>query len=89
MAKLKYFKQYHGLAERNEVDYDEALVTLLATYKDNDMTRDMLTIPNNIMGRFSNVFVEDHSGKMPMVLMAGLWNDLPMDAQYDDEGNRL
>lgn len=86
---LKYFKRMHGDSHREEITHEQALKTLLGTYRANDMTRDMLTIPNNIYCRYSTVYVEDHSGKMAMVLMAGLMNDLPMDAQYDDEGNRL
>lgn len=86
---LKYFKRYHDREERTEISYDEALSTLLTTYRDNDMTRDMLTVPNNISCRFSNIYVEDHSSKITMVLMSGLWNDLPMDADYDDDGNRI
>lgn len=87
--KLKYFKQYHGEPERHEIGHDEALRTLLTTFRDNDMTKDMLTIPNNIKCHYSDVYVEDHSGKIAMVLMSGLWNDLPMDAEYDDDGNRI
>ena len=86
---LRYFKRYHGKEERKEITYDEALDTLLTTYRDNEMTRDMLSIPNNIQCRFSTVYVEDHSGKMPMVLMSGLFNMLPDDVEYDDSGNRI
>ena len=86
---LKYFKKYPSESERHEINYDEALKTLLGTFRDNDMTKDMLTIPNNIKCHFSDVYVEDHSGKIKLVLMAGLWNDLPMDAEYDDDGNRI
>ena len=89
MAELKYFKRYHWETERIEIDHEEALRTVLGTYKDNDMTRDMLTIPNNIYCYFSMVYVEDHSGKIPMVLMSGLQNELPMGEEYDEEGNRI
>lgn len=87
---MKYFRRIHGVnTPKVEVSYDEALNVLLGTFRDNDMTRDMLTIPNNIQCRYSTIYVEDHSGKMPMVLMSGLFNMLPMDAEYDDNGNRL
>lgn len=86
---LRYFKRYHGEEARKEITYDEALNTLLTTWKDNEMTRDMLSIPNNIQCRFSTVYVEDHSGKMPMVLMAGLYNILPDGVEYDNNGNRF
>ena len=86
---MKYYKKFAN-EERFEIDYDTALETLLTTYRNNDMTRDMLTIPNNIQCRFSTVYVEDDSNpKMPMVLMAGLFNQLPMDTEYDEDGNRI
>lgn len=86
---LKYFKRYYDKEERKEITYDEALDTLLTTYRDNDMTRDMLSTVNNIQCRFSTVYVEDHSTKIPMVLMSGLWNMLPDGIEYDDNGNRI
>ena len=86
---LKYFKRYHGEEERKEISYNEALDTLLTTWKDTQMTRDMLSIPNNIHCRFSTVYVEDHSSAMPMVLMSGLLNMLPDGVEYDDNGNRI
>ena len=45
---LKYFKRYHTGGKADEITYEQALNTLLNDYRDNDMTRDMLTIPNNI-----------------------------------------
>ena len=69
-----------------EITYDKALDILLTTYRDNDMTRDMLTLPNRIMCRFSTVDVKDDSGLIPM---AGLYNLLPNDIDYDDDGNRV
>lgn len=86
---LKYFKRYQGKEERKEISYAEALDTLLTTYRDNQMTRDMLSIPNNIQCRFSTVYVEDYSGPRPMVLMSGLFNMLPDEFEYDDDGNRI
>lgn len=87
---MKYFKRYHGKEERLEISEEEALDTLLTTYRDNDMTRDMLTIPNNIFCRYSTVYVEDDSDpRFTMVLMSGLCNELPMGVEYDDDGNRV
>ena len=90
MAKLFYFKQTKPDGRRMQVTYDEAYNSLLGTYRDSDMTRDMLTIPNNIICRYSTIYVEDHSNpKMPIVLMSGLFNQLPMEYEYDDDGNRI
>lgn len=90
MKKLFYFKQMNQTGRRVQVTYDEAYNSLLGTYRDNDMTRDMLTIPNNIICRYSMIYVEDHSNpNMPMVLMSGLFNQLPMEYEYDDDGNRI
>ena len=87
---LKYFKKSKGVnTPKVEVSYNEALNVLLGSFRDNDMTRDMLTIPNNILCAYSTIYVEDHAGKMPMVLIAGLYNQLPMDVEYDEDGNRM
>lgn len=91
MTELKYYKQFHDKpGERKEISYDEALNTLLTTYRDNDMTRDMLTTANRIDCRFSVVDVEEITEDgMRMVLMAGLRNMLPMGTEYDEDGNRI
>ena len=90
MAELKYYKRYRTGEGRREISYEEALDTLLTTYKDNDMTRDMLMIANNIVCVFSTVYVEEvWDDDRILVLMPGLQNMLPLDAEYDDEGNRL
>lgn len=86
---MKYYKIIKSAGKREEITYEEALRTVLGTFRDNDMTRDMLTIPNNINCQFSFVYVEDDTHKPPMVLMAGLWNMLPDDVEYDEEGNRI
>lgn len=57
---LKYFKTYYEGDQKTEITYDEALNIMIGTWKDNDMTRDMLTIPNRIQCRFSRIDVEDH-----------------------------
>ena len=87
---LKYFRQDKLDHSRNEITYEEALHIMLGTWKDNDMTRDMLTIPNRIQCMFSQIDVEDHlGGHNIMVLMAGMYNMLPMNIDYDEDGNHL
>lgn len=86
---MRYYKVLKSVGQREEVTYEEALRTVLGTFRDNDMTRDMLTVPNNINCQFSWVYVEDDSKKPTMVLMAGLWNMLPDDVEYDEEGNHI
>ena len=85
----KYFKKYDGEDEWKEITYDEALTTLLGTYRDNDMTRDMLETANYIPCRYSTVEVKEVTEHGLIVLMAGLQNMLPMGNEYDDEGNRI
>lgn len=80
---MKYFRRAKDEESRTEITYDEALNILLGTWKDSDMTRDMLTIPNNIECTFSNVYVQSDDG---IVCMAGLWNMIP-DIEYDEDGN--
>lgn len=38
---MKYYKHYVGDDKPTEVTYSEALRTLLTTYQDNEMTRDV------------------------------------------------
>ena len=89
---LKYYRcTYDGESfAKTEITFEKALEIVLGTYKDNDMTRDMLTIPNRIRCRFSEISVEDctdeHNHK---VLMAGMYNALPIDTYYDEDGNRI
>ena len=91
MSTLKYYKRMADDTNRKEITYEEALNTLLTTYRDNDMTRDMLTIPNEIPCRFSFVYVENDPEHGTMVTMPGLKcrTMQPMDIEYDDDGNRL
>lgn len=86
---LKYFKKMKPDGWLREVSYKEALNSVLSTFRDNDMSRDMLTIPNRIECRFAWIYVEDHSTNPPKVLMAGLWNQLPAFAEYDEDGNHI
>ena len=87
---LRYYKQYHGEDDIKEITYEEALNTLLTTWKDNDMTRDMLTIPNRIWCRYSYITIEDYKNETDRtVLMAGMENILPMGIDYDNNGNHI
>lgn len=54
---MRYYKTYHGEDQENEITYDEALQTLLGTYNDNDITRDMLKEPNAIPCMCSTITV--------------------------------
>ena len=87
---LVFRKKYHGKNEWKDITYEEAYDTLLTTFKDSDMTRDMLTIVNRIECRFSTVEVRDvrEDGSVK-TLIAGLHNLFPMDAEYDDNCNRV
>jgi len=82
---LKYLKQFKGQENWEEISHDAALATLLTTFKDSDMTRDMLTIPNWIPCRFSTIQVRDDN----RVAMPGLTCLLPMGYEYDESGNRI
>lgn len=81
---MKYYRTLKGEQGREEITHDKALNILLGCYRDNDMTRDMLTIPNHIDTTYSIIDVVSDDG---MAAMAGLWNLLP-DFAYDDNGNR-
>lgn len=90
IKELKYYRKGHGESERKEITYDKALSILLGTFRDNDMTRDMLTTANNIACHFSTVYVEEiWEDDTVMVLMPGLYNILPMGIEYDEDGNRV
>lgn len=84
---LKYYRRYKDQYTEEEVTKEEALTTLLSTYRDNDMTRDMLTVQNYIECRFAFIRVDDPDSTLKP--MPGLWGLLPDGADYDDEGNRL
>ncbi len=90
---MKYYKIYGDSKDGNEVEvsYEDALRSVLGTYRDNDMSRDMLTITNRIRCKFCEVVVEDETkrvGGVRMALMPGYYNALPAQYRYDDEGNR-
>ena len=85
---LRYFRN-DGKGGVRELNYEEALGIVLGTYKDNDMTRDMLTVPNWIPCRFSTIAVKEEKDGRMMTLMPGYVCDVPHGNEYDEEGNRL
>ena len=89
MAELRYFRKRAGEDGRSEITYYEALRSLLTTYRDNDMTRDMLLTANRIPYRFGEITVHEIYNGRELALMPGLSNMAPMDAEYDDNGNRI
>ena len=86
---LKFLKTLKGQSEAKEITFEDALEYVLSVYRDNDMTRDMLTVVNHIDCGYSWIDVHEVTGNGEMCLMPGLVNSLPMDHEYDDEGNRV
>lgn len=78
--------KYYRVTEesRNEIPYSKALDIMLGSWKDNDMTRDMLSIPNKIRCQFSVIEVEDDNGRI-----GDDWNNIPNDVAYNIDGNRM
>lgn len=92
MRRLVYERRSHADWQNKEISYNEALDLLLTVYRDNDMTRDMLTLPNCIRLRYSDIVVKAVDDEHPipiLVSMAGYYNLLPNDVEYDDNGNRI
>lgn len=56
---MRFLKQYVGHEEATEVAYEDALRSLLTTYKDNEITRDMLAVPGEIPYKFGTIFVKE------------------------------
>ena len=54
---LTFLRQRVGEDGYTEISKDEALSSLLTTYKDNDITRDMLNHPGSIPYRFGEIIV--------------------------------
>lgn len=75
---LKYFKQFRGVnTPKVEISHDEALKVLLGSYRDNDMTREMLTMPNEIPCMCSTVYVEEErkeKSTMKKITYKELWS---------------
>lgn len=80
---LRYYKKFKGDAAEKEITRLEAFETLLGTYRNNDMTRDMLDVQNYIETRYSYIRVDDPDN--PLKPMPGLWNLLPDGVEYDEE----
>ena len=59
---MVYRKKFKSVPEWEEVSYEEALRTVLGTYKDNDEVRSMLTIGNYIHCMYSDIQVFDDNG---------------------------
>ena len=87
---LVFERHMKGSGAVEEISYERALGIGLASYRDCDMVRDMLTTGNRIACQYSDICVYEvmPDGKR-MTSMAGLWNLTPPDAEYDDDGNRL
>lgn len=89
---LRYYKVRRGekMNWREPISYEEALNIMLGSWKDNDMTRDMLILPNRIQCMYSEIGVEEvtEDGHV-FCSMPGLYNLLPSDIEYDEDGNRV
>ena len=83
---MKFVKQFNDKHESFEVTYEEALNTLLSTYKDNEITRSMLTIGNYIPCRCSSIRVYDEDG---LTAAPGLQNLVPDEVWDRIEGDLL
>lgn len=83
---MKWFATYKGTGETVEISKEKALDIVLGSYKDNDMTRDWLTIVNRIPCRFSTVWSK-REGEEP--LKEGVYCEIPEEAEYDDNFNRI
>lgn len=87
---LRYYKgiwRNNGSTEEKEVSYETAYYTLLGTWKDTDITRDMLTIQNYIECDYSYIRVDDPDSELKP--MPGLRNLTPEGVVYDDAGKRV
>ena len=54
---LTFLRQRVGEDEYTEISKEEALHSLLTTYKDNEITRDMLNTTGTIPYRFGEIIV--------------------------------
>lgn len=83
---MEYYKRYYdNYAIGKKITREEALETLLSTYRDCDMTRDMLTVPNRIKTPYCDIYVIGNG----LTVMAGLYNVVPDGVKYDKDGNRI
>lgn len=83
---MKYFRVFDG--DKREISYLQALRIVTGRFRDCQMVRDMLTIPNRIPGIASYVLVVDEN-KPNMVPMAGLECLVPHGYEYDEKGDRI
>ena len=84
---MTYRKRFYTEDEWREISYDQALQTVLGTYKNSPQVRSMLTIGNTIRYRYSEISVTDDNG---FTAMAGLYNLVPdefLDDKYAEEDN--
>ncbi len=87
---LEYIKYPKDGTEKRNISMSEALEVVYGSYGDTDMSRDMLSIPNRIPCRFSEIEVVGVTdGGHKLVPMAGLEFLVPDGAEYDEKGNRL
>lgn len=90
MKNLRFYRREYGSGKDEEVTYEQALHIVLGTYRDCDMTMDMLTRGNYIPCQFSEIVVtEVQENGMEMYLMPGFECFVPEGAEYDDNGNRI
>lgn len=82
---IVYSRLYNGDSNWETISYDEALKTVLTTFDDCDLVRDMLTVPNWITCRLAVIGVKVDG----RVLMPGLAFAVPDGCEYDEKGNRL
>lgn len=69
---MVYKKRFYDSENWEEVTYEEALKTVLGTYKDNEEVRSMLTIGNHIPCMCSEIRVYEVRDGLLMTSMAGL-----------------
>lgn len=82
---MKYMIINRETAERRLATYEETLRIALGSYRDNDMTRDMLKIPNNVQCVFSTILVREEDDDFDEPL--GIYGQLPEGVEYDEDGN--
>lgn len=82
---MKYMIINRETAERRLATYEEALRIALGSYRDNDMTRDMLKLPNHIQCAFSTILVREEDDDFDEPL--GIYGQLPEGVEYDEDGN--
>ena len=89
---LVYERKWYenGTWHSEVISKDRALDIALGTYRDNDMTRDMLLIPNRIKCIYSIIIVSlsDGNGNMITADPKG-YNIINPNHYYDESGNRL